>query len=155
MKEKDKKVLLELIEDGRESLSDIADKVGIARQTVKRRIEQLKERKLIENFCVNLSEDKIGLSERAYIILEAKPSSEERRKLENMVKSFEEVSQFHYLFGRFDAIIEIKTYNEDNLHYIIEKIHDFDVVEDTETLIVHSRVKDDSLDPIRKVLNRE
>ena len=152
MKEKDRKILLELIEDGRESLSDIADKIGIARQTVKRRIEDLKERGIIKNFTVNLSEKRIDLKEKAYVILEAKPSSEQRRKLENKIKSFQEVSQFHYLFGRFDAIIEIKTHSEEKLQYIIESIHDFEVVEDTETLIVHSRVKDDVQEPIKKIL---
>lgn len=152
MEENDKRILQKLLEDGRATLSEIGDTVDLTRQTVKRRIEGLKKGKIIKKFSAEVSEERLGLRERAYIILKAKPDSDLRERFSEELKSIPEVSQFHYLFGRFDGIIEIIAANESKLHEIIEGIHQFDVVEDTETIIVHKTIKKDHTDPILKHL---
>lgn len=154
MNKNDRKLLIELLENGRATLSKLAENVGLTRQTVKRKIEKLKKKGIIEGFTIKLFEEKLSLKERAYIIIKAKPESNLREKISSEMKDLEEVSQFHYLFGRFDGIIEIITQSEKRLHEIIERIHQFEVVEDTETLIVHETVKKDQTSPIKKVLRK-
>lgn len=147
MKEKDKKILLELLKNGRESVSRIGHSIGVTRQTVSRRIKELQQKGIIKGFTAELSAREFGLKERAFIIIKAKPESELRRKVEKRIKDMEEVIQFHYLFGRFDALLEVVTESEGRLHRIIEMIHEFEAVEDTETLIVHKPVKNDPKSP--------
>ncbi len=53
----DKKLLEELAEDGRLSYDDLAEKVGLSRVAVKDRIQNLKEKGVIEKFTVVINSE--------------------------------------------------------------------------------------------------
>jgi len=153
MKSNERKVLRELLEDGRKKITKIADNIGISRQTVSKKIEELKEKNIIKSFIANVNPRKVGLDSKAYMILDLVPSSERRHDFVLKVKDFEEVSQIHYTFGRFDMIIEILVEDDRELDNLVNRIHEFEAVEETETLICRYTEKEDRNDPFRKVLS--
>lgn len=72
--ELDKKLLDELIVDGRISYVDLAQKVGLSRVAVKDRIQNMKEKGIIENFTVVVNSEKSGKKVSAYFDVDVEPN---------------------------------------------------------------------------------
>lgn len=152
MKEKEKKLLKELLSNGREKISALAEKVGLSRQTVSKKIDELKEEEIIKSFTVEVNDEKIGLNERAYIIATLDPDSDLREKFTTEARELKEIRQIYYLFGRFDVVLEVITTDEERLDELIDKIHSFKAVKETETLICREAIKQESKDPFLEAL---
>ncbi|RYG72169.1 Lrp/AsnC family transcriptional regulator [Lentibacillus lipolyticus] len=69
----DKKLLEELVEDGRSSYVDLSNKVGISRVAVKDRIKHLQEKGIIEKFTVIINSEKAGKAVSAFFEVDAEP----------------------------------------------------------------------------------
>lgn len=152
MRNTDKKILLQLMLDAQQPVSEIAKKVGTTRQTVAKKIAQFKEAGIIHSFTPKLNPEKLGLTTRAYVFLREDPRTELRKKNENAIRRFREVFGFYRLFGRYSAILEIMVKNSEELTSLVKKIHSLKGVRETETFIVHSAVKDNPEDPFVQVL---
>ena len=155
MKDNERKILAELLEDGRKKISDIAKNLDISRQTVSKKINQLKEEGIINSFTVDVDGGKVGLNTRAYVILNIAPSSELRHKFVKEAKKMKSISQIHHTFGRFDMILEILVENEKGLDKTLDAIRDLEAVEETETLICKYKEKNDPRDPLKHALGKD
>jgi len=142
MKELDRKILLQLIKDSEQPVTEIAKKVGASRQTVAKKIKQLKAEGVIAPLTARLNPEKFGLDTKAYILLREDPREEFRRGNEAAIKQFHQVTEFYRLFGRYSAILQVWTRNSEELTALVKKIHRLKGVRETETFIVHSTVKD-------------
>ena len=76
IKNLDKKIILQLLEDGRQPLLQIAKNVGTTRQTVAKKFVQLCSSGLISSFAPNLEPEKFGLVIQAYIFMREDPRSD-------------------------------------------------------------------------------
>jgi len=152
MAELDRKILLQLIKNSDQPAREIAKKVGASRQTVAKKIAQFKATGVIVSFTVRLNPEKFGLATKAYILLREDPRTMLRRRNEDAIKKFHEVSGFYRLFGRYSAILEVRVRNSKELTSLIKKIHGLKGVRETETFIVHSTVKDEPEEPFVQVL---
>ncbi|MDI6820163.1 MAG: Lrp/AsnC family transcriptional regulator [Candidatus Hodarchaeaceae archaeon] len=152
LREVHKKILIQLMKDGRQSVSELAKNVGATRQTVAKKIEELKESGAINSFVVRLNPEKFGLTTKAYVFVREDPRAEIRKKNEEIIKDFHQVSEFYRLFGRYDAVLEIVVKDGRELTDLIKKIHALEGVRETETFIVHSTVKDNPEEPFMQVL---
>ena len=150
---KDKKVLVELLRDGRKSFADLARTCRMTRQSIFSRIKSLRHNGIIKNFTVTLDQQKLGLNLKAYILLSARPSEEAREKASKILSQFPQVSQINRLFGRFDFLIEVLVKDINELSDIIGKIHKLEVVTRTETMIVYKNIKYDVQHPFENVLS--
>jgi len=150
---KDKKVLVELLRDGRKSFADLARTCRMTRQSIFSRIKSLRHNGIIKNFTVTLDQQKLGLNLKAYILLSARPSEEAREKVSKILSQFPQVSQINRLFGRFDFLIEVLVKDINELSDIIGKIHKLEVVTRTETMIVYKNIKYDVQHPFENVLS--
>ncbi len=155
MKINEKRILRELLEDGRKNISDIAEELDISRQTVSKKIKEMEKEGTIRSFTVRINEGDLGLRTKAYIILDIVPSSELRHKFVQEAKKMKNISQIHHTFGRFDMVIEVLVKGDDELDRILDRIRDFDAVEETETLICKYTEKNDPVDPFRLILEDE
>ncbi|MFP4116437.1 MAG: Lrp/AsnC family transcriptional regulator [Candidatus Aenigmatarchaeota archaeon] len=152
MKKDNKKILLELLQDGRKNISDIAEELDISRQTVSKKIKEMEEEGIIKSFTPNLNENLLDLRTKAYIILEIAPCSELRHEFVQEAKDMENISQIHHTFGRFDMVLEVLVEGDKELDEILDKVRDFEAVEETETLICKYTEKNKPEDPFRTVL---
>jgi len=151
-KDLEKKIILQLLEDGRQPLLQIAKNVGATRQTVAKKLEQLRSNGLISSFNPKLEPEKFGLVIQAYIFMREDPQSALRKKNEEIIKSFHEVSEFHRIFGKYDSVIKVLVKNNKELTDFVKKLHGLSGVKETETFIVHSTIKNKPEDPFKKVL---
>lgn len=150
---KDKKILIELLKDGRESFADLARSCKMTRQSIFSRIKSLKRNGIIKNFTVNIDEKKLGLNLKAYILISADPSEEFREKAGKILAQSPQFSQIHRLFGRFDFLIEVLVKDVNELSDIIEEIHKLEMVNRTETMIVNRSIKYNVQHPIESALS--
>ena len=153
IKDLEKKIILQLLEDGRQPLLQIAKNVGATRQTVAKKLEQLCSSGLISSFAPKLEPRKFGLVIQAYIFMRENPQSVLRKENEERIQSFHQVSEFHRIFGKYDSIIKVLVENNEELTDFVKKLHGLSGVKETETFIVHSTIKNKLEDPFKKVLS--
>ncbi len=152
IKDLEKKILLNLLEKGQRPILKIAEDLGVTRQTVAKKIEQMHNSGLIISFFPKLEPETLGLTIQAYILMREDPRSDCRKETEEIVKSFPQVSEFQRIFGKYDSIAKVLVKTNKDLTDLVKKIHDLNGVKETETFIVHSTIKDKPEDPIKKVL---
>ena len=148
----EKKIILQLLENGRQSLLQISKNVGATRQTVAKKFEQLCNSGSISSFAPKLEPEKFGLAIQAYVFMREDPRSDLRKENENTIKGFHQVSQFHRVFGKYDSVMKVLVENNNELTDFVKMLHGLSGVRETETFIVHSTIKDKPEDPFRKVL---
>ncbi|MBT8171905.1 Lrp/AsnC family transcriptional regulator [Candidatus Bathyarchaeota archaeon] len=153
LKNLEKKILLNLLDKGQRPILKIADDLGITRQTVAKKIEQMQNSGLIISFYPKMEPEILGLSIQAYILMQEDPNSDCRKETEKILTNYPQVSEFRRIFGKYDSIVKVLVNNNKELTELVKKIHDLDGVKDTETFIVHSTLKDKPEDPIKKVLS--
>ncbi len=145
MDELDRKIMLELMRDSRQSLIELARKTSTTRQTVAKRIARMRMSGLW--FTIKPDPKDFGLNLKAYILLRISPKGDVRRKCERLVKKIPNVQEFHYLLGHQDAILEVMARDHAELSRLIKRIHKVVGVKETSTLVVRETVKDDPAAP--------
>ncbi len=152
IKELEKKILLNLLENGQRPVLKIAQDIGVTRQTVAKKLDQMRSSGLILSFYPKMQPEILGLSIQAYILMREDPKNECRKETEEIVKSFPQVTEFQRIFGKYDSIAKVLVNNNKELTDLVKKIHDLNGVKETETFIVHSTLKDKPEDPIKNKL---
>lgn len=152
LKDLEKKILLNLLECGQRPVLRIAEDLGVTRQTVAKKIEQMNKSGLIISFFPKVEPEFLGLSIQAYILMREDTHNDCRKETEEIVKSFPQVSEFQRIFGKYDSIVKVLVRNNKELTDLVKKIHDLNGVKETETFIVHSTVKDKPEEPFKKAL---
>ena len=152
IKDLEKKILLNLLEKGQRPILKIAEDIGVTRQTVAKKLEQMHASGLIVSFFPKLNSELLGLSIKAYILMQEDPRSDCRRETNEIVKSFPQVSEFQRIFGKYDSIVKVLVKDNKELTDLVRKLNDLNGVKETETFIVHSTIKDKPEDPVKKAL---
>ena len=152
IKDLDKEIILELIKDPKQPTLQIAKNVEATRQTVAKKINQLCKSGLISSFAPRLEPEKFGLAIQAYVFMREEPRSDLRRKNEETIKGYPQVSEFHRIFGEYDSIVKILVSDKNELRSLIDRFHKLRGIRSTETFIVHSTIKNKPEDPFMKVL---
>jgi Lrp/AsnC family leucine-responsive transcriptional regulator len=78
----DRKLLLALGRNSRESVSALAHQVGLTRQSVSDRIERLRIEGIIDRFTLAVNPEKLGLTVRAYMAITMLPTCTEEAERE-------------------------------------------------------------------------
>jgi DNA-binding Lrp family transcriptional regulator len=151
-KDLEKKILLNLLEKGQRPAVKIAEDLGITRQTVAKKMEQMRTSGLMLSFFPKMEPEVLGLTIQAYILMREDPRSDLRKETEEIVKGFPQVAEFQRIFGKYDSIAKVLVKDNKELTDLVKKIHDLNGVKETETFIVHSTVKESPEDPIKKAL---
>lgn len=78
----DKALLLALSENGRTSISELAQAVGLTRQSVTERITRLRASGVIRRFTLDAAPERVGLGVRAFIAITMMPTCTEAQEQE-------------------------------------------------------------------------
>ncbi len=148
----EKRILIHLLENGNQPISQIAKNVGATRQTVAKKLERMHNSGLMTSFVPKLEPEKFGLSIQAYIFMREDPRKDIRKRNEEVIKGFPQVSEFHRIFGEYSSIIKVLVKDNKELTEFVKNLHDLKAVKETETFIVHSTLKNKPEDPFKKIL---
>ena len=133
MDDTDSRLLAELAQDARASVSTLARRVGLARTTVQARIERLERTGVIAGYTVKLGEatrlDRI----KATVLIKFEPRT--GPAIMQRLKNMPEVEVAHTSSGRFDLILQVATRNTARLDAVLDEIGVIKGVQSSESLI--------------------
>lgn len=129
----DQRLLDLLRNNSRESIANLAIKLGVSRATVKQHMDTLERRKIIEGYTIRYHPQHLQQI-RAYLMIEIAP-----KFAGNIVRRMEKMSAVESLFsisGNYDLLAVVSCANTRELDQAIDMIASLDGVEKTLTSIV-------------------
>jgi DNA-binding Lrp family transcriptional regulator len=134
MDETDQNLIAALRRDGRASLSDLAERLGLVRATVRARMERLTARGEIQGFTVVTRGDVTAQPVRGLMMIGIEGRGAERVKAR--LAGLPEVVTVHSTNGRWDLIAEIGTRTLEEFDAVLARIRSLDGVTNSETSLM-------------------
>jgi len=132
----DQRLIAELRRDGRAALSDLAGRLGLARATVRARMERLQARGEIIGFTVVTRGDAGASAVRGLMMIAIEGRGTER--IMARLSGLPEVLAVHSTNGRWDLIAELGTATLEDLDAVLMKVRGYDGVLASETSLLLS-----------------
>lgn len=139
----DARILSHLQKDGRMSWSQLSSRINLSASACQRRVEAMIDKGIIENFTVNLNEDRLGHHVKAFVAVNMdrqnpKLAEEFRRR----VKEHPQVQACHMISGDIDFILEVVASDLDAFgNFIDGELLSMPAVKDASSSIVLKVVK--------------
>ena len=142
--DKDRKILWQLVGDGRKSVVEISDELDLPRATVQERIRKLKEKGVIKKFTVLLDYAKIGKEVTAFILVSFSGESNlSQRSLANEIAKIPEVYEVSLISGEWDIILKVRAGSVGEIGtLVIDKLRMMRGIQKTQTCVSFQTIKD-------------
>ncbi|MFY0679471.1 MAG: Lrp/AsnC family transcriptional regulator [Thalassovita sp.] len=145
----DKSILAELSANGRLTMTDLAQRVGLSKTPVLARVRRLEAEGYITGYRAQLSAVKLGLDHIAFIELKLADTREEALSAFNKaVATIPEVEECHMIAGGFDYLLKIRSRDiRDYRRVLSEQISSLPHIASSSTYVVMEAVKDNGVQP--------
>ena len=144
-----RRILAELLANGRISMSELAAKVGLSKTPVTLRVRQMEEAGLITGYRAILSALKLGLTHVTYI--EVKMSDTRQSALDRFneaVRAIPEVEECYMIAGGYDYLLKVRS--RDMMHFrqiMAEKISSLPCLHATSSFVAMEAVVEQNWTP--------
>ena len=138
--ELDIKILVELQEDARKSLREMAEKLGVAEATVYNRINKMRKAGIIKKFIPVIDYSKLGYDLIAVIGITAEGGY--LIEIEEHLAEEPNVTAVYDVTGEFDVITVAKFKDRQSLNAFVKRIASLEHVKKTYTMLVLNVVKE-------------
>ena len=136
---KDRAIVSLLQKDGRMSVQNMAQALGLTRATVSKRIEKLESSGVITGYAAVVRKDFFNKKVRGWVMIVTVPNLEEQGII--AMKLIPEVTKIYTTNGRWDLAIELRAADLESFDGALSKIRKVRGVETTETnLLLSSRI---------------
>lgn len=106
----DRKILAELQKDGRLSLTDLGERIGLSLSPCHRRVRALEESGVISDYRATINPESVGLNFSAIVFVTLRATDRNSvLDFEDAVPGISEINQAHRLFGDPDYLLRIIT----------------------------------------------
>lgn len=136
MDKMDERLIAALRQDARLSISDLAATLGLARTTVRARLDRLRRDGDILGFTVITKGDVATAPVRGLMMIGIEGRGAQR--IIRQLQGLPEVRAIHSTNGRWDLIVELATDTLEALDAVLARIRQFDGVSTSETNLVLS-----------------
>lgn len=139
----DARILSILQQDGRISWSQLAQQISLSASACQRRVEALVDKGVIENFTVNLNEEKLGHPVKAFVEVNIdRQSTDFAEDFRLRVKEHPQVQACHMISGTIDFMLEVVARDLDDFGDFIDgELLRMPAVKDASSSIVLKLVK--------------
>jgi len=139
----DARILSVLQQDGRVSWSQLANKISLSASACQRRVEALIDKGVIENFTVNLNEQKLGHHVKAFVEVNIdRQHPDLAEDFRRRVKEHPQVQACHMISGTIDFMLEVVAKDLDSFGQFIDgELLSLPAVKDASSSIVLKVVK--------------
>ncbi|NTJ62822.1 winged helix-turn-helix transcriptional regulator [Agrobacterium rhizogenes] len=140
----DQKIIDALVEDGRMSITELSERVGLSKTPCQARLKKLIDSGYIDGFKAILNPIKLGLDHVAFAEVKLTDTREEALlSFNNAVKKIKEIEECHMIAGRFDYLLKVRTSDIRRYRIVLgEKISSLPFVASTSTNVVMQSVKE-------------
>lgn len=132
-------ILQALIDDGRASFSAIARESNLTDVAIKKRVESLKRKGIIDNISVNLNYKALGYENP--IFLQIRSSAPKQKDVIKRLHELDYVLELHKVMGEYDLIAKIVAPNLEIGDKFVSQIGLIDGVMEHKTMVVTSQLK--------------
>ena len=116
----DTKILHDLQADGRATVAEIGEKIGLSASATHRRIKHLEETGVIERYSAVLNRKAIGYTTDFYVEIALQSQSEKvLEAFEMAVRRSPDIVECHLMTGAFDYLLRIATQGPEDY----ERVH--------------------------------
>ncbi len=136
----DIRIIVELQEDARKSLREIAEKLGVAEGTVYNRINKLRKMGIIKKFIPIVDYSKLGFDITAIIGITAEGGY--LVEVEELLAKEPNVTAVYDVTGEFDVITVARFRSRSELNNFIKRVASLEHVKRTYTMLVLNVVKE-------------
>jgi Lrp/AsnC family leucine-responsive transcriptional regulator len=135
----DLRLLALLREEGRLSVSELAERAHVSRATAYLRLQRLQEAGILHGYSARVSARGLGLGVTAVVLLSVRQP--DWRKVEEQLRHFPEVEYFAFITGTYDAILIVRTPDIDTLRdVVLERLQAVPEIRSTQTSFVLEEV---------------
>ncbi|CAM1657795.1 Lrp/AsnC ligand binding domain-containing protein [Bartonella sp. W8122] len=140
----DNRIIDALVENGRISITELSEKVGLSKTPCQLRLKRLMNDGYITGFRAVLNPAKMGLEHIAFAEVKLSDTREEALRAFNAaVKKIREVEECHMIASSFDYLLKVRTSDIKRYRIVLgEKISALPYVESTSTFVVMQNVVD-------------
>ncbi|RLI83277.1 AsnC family transcriptional regulator [Archaeoglobales archaeon] len=149
----DIKILVELQDDARKSLREIAEKLGVAEGTVYNRINKLRRIGVIERFIPVIDHSKLGFNLIAVIGVTAEGGH--LVEIEEKIAKEPYVTALYDVTGEFDMMLVAKFRDRETLNSFVKRVAGMEHVVKTYTMLVLNVVKESHGIDVERLLLEE
>ncbi|MEW7009330.1 MULTISPECIES: Lrp/AsnC family transcriptional regulator [unclassified Lentilitoribacter] len=135
--ELDRRIIRELQSNARESTSNIATRLGVARSTVHERIARMEKDGVITGYSVVLSKNPSEENIQALVFLEIK--QQETKQIIHHIGQYSEIRVCLSISGDFDLFLSVEAPRIEDLDVIVDELGALRGVLKTKTYVVFGR----------------
>ena len=133
----DAAILAMLAEDGRASYARIGARVNLSAPAVKRRVDRLRERGVIDAFTVRLDPTALGWGTEAFVEVHCAEQTSPTR-MRDTFAAYPEVIAASSVTGDADAVVHVRAHDMRHLESVVERIAAEPFVRRTRSTVVLS-----------------
>ncbi len=150
----DRQILKELMSNGRITLAELSDKLGLSSPSLSERIRKLEKQKIIKGFTVIIDPEKTGFPLLSFLAVTLERPSD-REIFLKLISEMDEVLECHHIAGDFDYLIKVRCRNTAHLEDIISnRLKSLEGIARTRTMIALSTVKESFSKPLEGEIER-
>lgn len=139
------KIVEMLIEDGRKTLSEIANEVGLSTSGVRRRIKNLEEEDVLQGYTAKVDPEKAGYDIAAFLNIDVKSS--ETRRVAGVLTRCKGVCEVHKTTGNHGLIAKVRAEDRGEISEFVEdRVSTYQGVKDVDITMTIETYKEDLLD---------
>lgn len=135
--ELDRSIIRELQRNARESTSNIATRLNVARSTIHERIARMEKDGVITGYSVVLSKNPSEECIQALVLLEIK--QQETRKILHELSQYSEIRVCLSINGEYDLFVSVEAPRIEDLDIVIDEVGAINGVIRTKTFVVFGR----------------
>jgi Lrp/AsnC family leucine-responsive transcriptional regulator len=147
----DAAILAELQRDGRRSIVELAEKVGLSSTPCARRVRLMEQAGLIQGYTALIDPSQLGLKVQAFIQVKLERHTDENlEQFRRAVDAMEEIVSCHAMTGEYDLLLQVVVEDLESLsNVVLKKLLKIRYVRDVHSSIVLNTIKRSARMPVR------
>lgn len=139
----DARIVAELQKDGRRSVVELAEEIGLSATPCARRIRQLEQAGVIQGYTAIVDPVRLGLKVQAFVQVKLERQTDENiEQFRRALASLEEIVSCHATTGEYDFMLQVIAPDLDALsNVVLRKLVKIPSVRDVHSSIVLDTIK--------------
>ncbi|HIH21054.1 MAG: Lrp/AsnC family transcriptional regulator [Candidatus Diapherotrites archaeon] len=138
-------ILQKLLDDGRASFSAIARETNLTDVAIKKRVERLKRKGIIQNVAANLNYKILGYENPIFVQLRTEMSKS--REIMRKMQELDYVLELQQVLGEYNLLAKVVVPSLETAEGFISRLSNLDGVIDMKTMVVLQEMKKTSALP--------
>jgi len=150
----DTAILDELQKDGRRSIVELAEKVGLSGTPCARRVKLMEQAGIIQGYTAIIDPPHLGLTVQAFIQVKLERHTDENvEKFRRAVEAMDEIVSCHAMTGEYDLLLQVVVVDLESLsNVVLKKLLKISFVRDVHSSIVLNTFKRSIRVPMRHLV---